>query len=382
MFSFEHAGACNEIRAAKTGGCSSPVEVTRGDMQMYLPCRSRIASKCPACARRARQREYQRVLGGVRAMHRNDVLFWITLTPPGARLFGCPVHRRTHDEHGRRTAACPCGRRHDHSDGRVGVPLNPDRFEYARAAAWNEQIAALWAQSVHDMRRWLRIPRSRYTELAYLRVVEYQQRGLLHVHALVRVRRQPGRRITEEGLKKQLARTRLETVVEGQVVTLRWGEQSHVEKLTGEIDEVTMKRASYVAKYATKSPDDALLDSARRTRHYARIAIAAQERMSNQLSMRALGQARQRLGRRGSLVSASHSWEPKWIGHAAPPTANRETWRHSGTGYDGAPPPSVELPASAFVPFEWRCARAGVELPSLYDDANDGVEAMGWREAP
>ncbi len=306
-------------------------------------------------------------------MHPRDVLLWITLTPPGAQLFGTPSHRQTIDEGGKRSAPCRCKRDHGPGDPLIGVPLNPDRFEYARAAAWNENVSKLWSKSVIELRAWLCVPRSRYQDIAYLRVVEWQQRGLAHVHALVRIRRQPGRRITKRGVARQLARTSLEVPINGAAVILRWGAQLDVQILGSIEDDAVLQRASYIAKYATKSPGDSLAGSDARTRHHARIANAVQERLSQQMSHRRLLSVRERLGLRGSIVTASHSWEPRRPREPAdlPRVRPGGRWRLASTGYELPPPSSVQMPETAYVPFAWRCERAGVRLRDANLDAAD-----------
>jgi hypothetical protein len=107
--------------------------------------------------------------------------------------------------------------------------------------------------------------------VSYIRVSEYQQRGLVHVHALIRVDRRmpayrggevrpPDRRFTvqllEDALRGAAAAVSVQAPEELGAGSVRWGVQLDVQQLAGD-DEERRRWASYLAKYSTKSTEQA-----------------------------------------------------------------------------------------------------------------------------
>src|SRR5690606_11081746 len=95
---------------------------------------------------------------------------------------------------------CPHGRpasctvRHSEGDPRLGQPICPDCFDYAGAVLWNAHAPELWRRFTLAFRR--HIARSAGLRVADLRevltvsfakVAEYQRRGLVHFHAVIRL---------------------------------------------------------------------------------------------------------------------------------------------------------------------------------------------------
>ncbi len=107
-----------------------------------------------------------------------------TLTAPG---FG-PVHNQPD------TGRCHCGQVHPDDDPLLGTPLDPDRYDYAGAVLWNAHAPALWARFTTHLRR--KIAKAagltqrdlrHHTTLSYAKVAEYQKRGQVHFHAVIRL---------------------------------------------------------------------------------------------------------------------------------------------------------------------------------------------------
>lgn len=107
-----------------------------------------------------------------------------TLTAPG---FG-PVHNQPD------TGRCHCGQLHGDDDPLLGTPLDPERYDYTGAVLWNAHAPALWARFTTHLRREIaktagltqRALRDHAT-LSYVKVAEYQKRGQVHFHAVIRL---------------------------------------------------------------------------------------------------------------------------------------------------------------------------------------------------
>ena len=89
-----------------------------------------------------------------------------------------------------------CSELHDDDDPRVGEPLCARCFDYTHAVLWNAMAPTLWrytsnaiprelARLVGTSERKLR----RRVRVSYVKVAEYQRRGALHFHVLVRLDR-------------------------------------------------------------------------------------------------------------------------------------------------------------------------------------------------
>jgi len=190
------------------GRCSRPVQTGSGD---WVRCGSRIKSRCPSCAELYR--------GDWAAIARSGIFdgpvdqyrfYLLTLTAPS---FGS-VHRvpRTADSP---VTRCGCGESHTVADaGLRGAALDADAYDYAGQVAWNRDAGTLWDRT----RRRLR---DRWDSLEYFVVREWQDRGTLHVHALLRIDRSEAPGAAEVG---QAARTAVAySKVDGALV--EWGSQ-------------------------------------------------------------------------------------------------------------------------------------------------------------
>ncbi|MFJ9362166.1 replication initiator [Streptomyces mirabilis] len=193
------------------GGCAHPIRLTGHRTHLdavtgaildhfdsgHLPagellvrCGNRRATRCPACSSVYRYDTYQLITAGLRggktvptsvAAHPR---VFATLTAPG---FG-PVHNQPD------TGRCHCGHTHRDDDPLLGTPLNPEHYNYTGAVLWNAHAPALWARFTTHLRREIakaagltqRALRDHAT-LSYAKVAEYQKRGQVHFHAVIRL---------------------------------------------------------------------------------------------------------------------------------------------------------------------------------------------------
>lgn len=157
-------------------GCSRPYRLKSGE---YVRCQSRLTSKCPSCAELYR--------GDWAAIARSGIFdcdpvafrfYLLTLTAPS---FG-GVHRDPKAA-GVKVGRCRCGVVHTFADVKLrGVPLDAAGYDYAGAVAWNRDSGVLWDNTRRRLRDHL-------PGVEFFVVREWQDRGALHLHALVRVPR-------------------------------------------------------------------------------------------------------------------------------------------------------------------------------------------------
>ena len=266
---------------------------------LHVRCGNRRASECPSCSRVYAADTFHLIRAGVTGgkgvpEHVSDnPLVFATLTAPSFGLVhGTRNGRKCRPftpkgqpgvcEHGRSTT---CHATHVEGDEVLGQPLCSDCYDYRGHLVWQWWAPELWRRFTITVRRTLAkhlgVPASRLGEvvtLQYAKVAEYQQRGLIHFHALIRL---DGPK-TESGFAPApdaataafLARV-VEQAVEavhfdapplhdGDVIRrLRFGTQVDARPIqtrhrTDDPDRelVPEQVAGYLAKYATKSAGD------------------------------------------------------------------------------------------------------------------------------
>ncbi len=293
--------------ARATGWCERPVRLTGSTVQidpatgeivstyatadepdghLLKACGARRATVCEPCSTTYRADAWHLIVAGLRggkgvspSAATHPTLF-VTLTAPS---FG-PVHScRTRDGVARRcrphgTKTCRHGRStrcreiHAQNDERLGDPLCPDCFDYIGAVLWNAHATELWRRTTigirRDLAKALGVASSRFGDharLSYAKVVEYQDRGLVHLHVVTRLdgpdgpEEPPPDGLTVEEFEAAVVgacqRTRFSyPSIDGVDREIRWGEQLDVRRVA--VDSVTPGAvAAYIAKYATKSTD-------------------------------------------------------------------------------------------------------------------------------
>lgn len=215
--------------AARTGFCSHPVrlrgssttiDAATGEVLsqfssddaplgvLYRACGNRRESVCPACSRVYARDTFEMIraglLGGktVPTTVADNPLVFATLTAPS---FG-HVHG-TRAKHGRSarcrpygTGTCPHGRprgcatQHSDTDAVVGSPLCEGCYDWHSAVVWQWHAPELWRRFTIALRRQvadaLGVRESTLGTVAsvqFAKVAEYQVRGLVHFHALIRL---------------------------------------------------------------------------------------------------------------------------------------------------------------------------------------------------
>lgn len=340
-------------QVARTGYCAKPVRLvgqvaavekdtgeivslydTEGepDKSLLIACGDRRESRCPSCAATYRGDAFQLVSAGlvggkgVPATVAEHPGLFVTLTAPS---FG-PVHahRATgavlHPCRPRRSGKCPhglplaCWQRHGEDNPAVGQPLCPKCFDYEGQVLWNALAPELWRRTTIYVRR--ELGRSvglrpkelgKKVRLSYVKVAEYQRRGALHFHAVLRLDAAcpEGTHIgpppdefnidvLEEALTRAVRRVAAplplgDSGAQTQVVA-RWGEQLDMRRIGDRVSLSGRAVAAYVAKYATKCSDDLGVGDVRSlaavadTRHHLVTMVRAAERLGGRAELRQL----------------------------------------------------------------------------------------------
>jgi hypothetical protein len=266
---------------------------TEPDGILRTACGNRREAVCPPCAERYRQDAYHLIAAGLRggkgvpdSIARHPAVF-VTLTAPSFGL----VHTRPLGPDGtprrcrpRRDAAiCPhgvslsCPHVHADDDACLGEPLCAECFDHQGAVLWNNLLGELWRRTTIYLPRTLAFltnrTQKRLRELAhvsYVKVAEYQRRGLVHLHVLIRLdRAMPAYRAHElhppapcfdvELLERAIRATADAVSAPGPhelgAGRVRWGRELDVRRLDDA--QARGELAGYLAKYATKSTERA-----------------------------------------------------------------------------------------------------------------------------
>ncbi|WP_167536388.1 replication initiator protein RepSA [Streptomyces ficellus] len=282
----------------RTGGCANPIHLTgwtitkekaTGEVlhrystedepggRLRLACGNRRASRCPACAWMYAADTYHLIRAGLAGDQDKDVpatvrdhpRVFATLTAPS---FG-PVHNRPD------TGRCRCGTQHQADDHALGTPLNPDTYDYAAAVLFNNYAGALWQRFTNRLRREI-AARAGLTQrelkeaarVSYGKVAEFQKRGAVHFHAVIRLDGPDGPedpppawatgQLLTDAIRAAVAHPYTTVTVpaaaDQPARTLRWGTQLDIRPIRAfeaGTDITEQAVASYVAKYATKAAE-------------------------------------------------------------------------------------------------------------------------------
>ncbi|MFD3484500.1 replication initiator [Streptomyces sp. NPDC058665] len=294
-------------QVSATGGCAHPIHLTgstttrdagTGEVlhhydtatepgeRLLIRCRNRRATVCAPCSRLHAGDTFHLVRAGlvggksVPADVQERPRLFLTLTAPS---FG-PVHRTTTDgercrprrhadrcEHGR-SPGCPAT--HDETDPFVGQPLCPGCYDYPAHVLWHAHVGRLWKAFTDNLYNHLatrtghtRAALRHAVRISYAKVAEYQRRGAVHVHAVIRLDGAHGpdtppppwatAEVLATVVRTAAAAVRLHTPYSPALGEheLRWGAQLDARPLRafgsrdGLADDAV---AAYVAKYVTK----------------------------------------------------------------------------------------------------------------------------------
>lgn len=279
----------------RTGHCHHPIRLrstavpSRTGRILMIRCRNRRESVCPSCSWEYQGDIWQLLFAGVAGGRKGlpetiatHPMVFATLTAPGFGAVhgrhpgGCrQPRRRRYCRHGRPNW---CDADHDDGDAALGDPLCPECYRYQDAVRFNWHAPELWRRFTIQTRRSLaRVSRDsgQPVRLSYAKVVEFQRRGVVHIHAIVRAdactdELTPPTAFPAELLVDAITDAAQAVQIDVQGHTLRFGPQLDVAIVaTGGTGATPEAVAAYLAKYATKAADE--LGLSRRLRDLAQL---------------------------------------------------------------------------------------------------------------
>ncbi|MFF5128199.1 replication initiator protein RepSA [Streptomyces syringium] len=289
-----------EEQTRRTGGCADPIHLTGWTLtkdkttgetlhryttdtepgrRLRIACGNRRASRCLSCAWTYAGDTYHLIRAGLTGDDRRDIPATVRDHPRVFATFTAPSFGAVHNRPS--TGRCRCGTAHPDDAPALGTPLDPDRYDYAGAVLFNNHTGELWARFTRRLRREI-AARAGLTQraltntarLSFGKVAEFQKRGAIHFHAVIRLDGPDGPQdpppawATHQLLADAIraAATHPYTTVtvppneEAGIGgrSLRWGTQLDIRPIRafGAGEELTEQAvASYVAKYATKAAE-------------------------------------------------------------------------------------------------------------------------------
>ncbi|MBC9714640.1 replication initiation protein [Streptomyces sp. TRM66268-LWL] len=282
------------------GGCTNPIrldghrtehpiDTTTGELgpavrhlaasdlpagHLLVRCNNRRATRCAACAETYRRDTYQLITAGLKggkgtpeqvATHPR---VFATFTAPSSG----PVHNRP------ASGRCRCGTQHPADTPELGTPLDPDTYDYETAVLWNAHASKIWARFTIYLRREVAkragLTQREFAEharVSFAKVAEYQRRGAVHFHAVIRLDgpdggdTPPPHWASAELLTDAIrAAARVASapgpVLHGRAYTFMFGTQLDVRPIrsadfAGGTELTDRAVAAYIAKYATKGAE-------------------------------------------------------------------------------------------------------------------------------
>jgi hypothetical protein len=286
--------ATGELRAVYDTATEEPGGV------LHVPCGNRRATACLPCStvykRDARQLVRAGLTGGkgVPESISGHPCVFATFTAPS---FG-PVHSRRmrgktvlpcRPRRDQKVRRCPhdrdisCPARHSKNDPRLGRALCPDCYDYQAAVLFNAHAGVLWRRFTTYLPRHLArltgLTQQRLRALVrvrYVKVTEYQARGVVHFHAVIRLDapgddyQPPPARFTTTLLCDAITQAAAAVAItlgpdidpNWPALTLRFGAQvdtkpiARGDGLPGTGRKLSVQAVgNYIAKYATKALD-------------------------------------------------------------------------------------------------------------------------------
>ena len=179
------------------------------DAILLKACGNRRASVCPSCSATYQADSLQLLAAGLRGgkgmpetVAAHPRLF-VTFTAPsfgrvharkaqGRLVFPChPFRQGLRCPHGKRAG---CWQRHDEDDRRLGEPLCPRCYQAGAQVLWNALAGRLWSRTTIYVYRALaqlaglsEETLRRLVRVSFAKVAEYQRRGAVHFHAIIRL---------------------------------------------------------------------------------------------------------------------------------------------------------------------------------------------------
>ena len=205
--------ARRDVRRRTGGGARPGRRLTQPDGVLRKACGNRREAVCPACAERYRQDAYHLIAAGLRGGKgvptRSPITRWSSRRSPRRRSAPCTRAPIGPDGQPRRcrprrdAPVCPHGnlaQLHPRSTPRAILAWASRSVASASTTtarcSWNNLLGELWRRTTIYLPRALarlagmtQKQLSAQVRVAYVKVAEYQQRGLVHLHVVIRLDR-------------------------------------------------------------------------------------------------------------------------------------------------------------------------------------------------
>lgn len=242
----------------------------------HVRCGSRRKAKCESCSYLA-QGDYRRLLKAgyeeLEASVDEYAFYMLTLTAPS---FGA-VHRVP--KKGRSDVRCRCGKHHcaEKDQHLKGVAVFMDEYRFDEVVEWNHNVGKLWNATNTKLKKLL-------PSMDFAKVFEWQTRGALHVHAILRIpRREWHLASVEQENQGNTLVSRIREQVSSVVVDQRWvwGDRA-LDLREIRTGDDRKKAAYYLAKalaYVTKdvAEDREGIRGSEAREHFERLNCAARD---------------------------------------------------------------------------------------------------------
>ena len=243
------------IRRTTTNLFTGEIKTTEFDKR----CGTRRKDKCEPCSIIWKDDAYYALINPSKE-HMGSLTF-ITLTAPGSKHFGA-IHTASYK--GLKSERCACRRYHSPTDEEVGVPVNFSTFNYRKVTKFNYKASRLTAVTLQKIYRLMLTDLNngkdksekrniKDVRLPTARVMEWQERGVLHVHIIVRGHIPTY--IIEKAVKGAPASATRRRVLPAEHDGETWGAQVNVRHINSGDNNQLAKLGGYVTKvvgYALK----------------------------------------------------------------------------------------------------------------------------------
>lgn len=281
--------------------CSRPRKVRQADgSHSYVRCQSKKASECAACSSLFMTDQKRLIGSGCNISERDGIteqmlagyrFYFVTLTAPS---FGA-VHRvpKTKDS---LVMQCVCGKSHKYGSAYRGTPVNPRWYKYREQVRWNQASSELFKRTVKYTEDLL-------PELSWSFAREWQVRGALHFHGIIRV---PA---SYDEVQVWQALQKMGSYKYGDY---GWGKQFDVQGIKGESSANSVRYMSKVVSYTAKQQGDVGIISAQRRTHFERLDWHAARLVCRGRGCKGdgtcKGAAHRSFGYAGQMITRSKDW--------------------------------------------------------------------------
>ncbi|KJS58492.1 replication initiation protein [Streptomyces rubellomurinus] len=243
---------------------------------LLLRCGNRRVTRCPSCAETYRRDTYHLITAGL--VGGKGTPETVTAHPRVFATFTAPSFGPVHNRPG--SGACRCGTAHPADDPLLGSPLAPETYDYEGAVLWNAHAGKIWARFTIHLRREIAklagLSQRAFKDVARIsfgKVAEYQKRGAIHFHAVIRLDGPEGgdtpppawatADLLTDAIRAAAHRADIPgPLIDGRQHRFAFGRQLDIRTIrgadfTGTVQITERAVAAYIAKYATKGAEAA-----------------------------------------------------------------------------------------------------------------------------